>query len=211
MERPGSSTGNSSSRAIGDSDHPGGPSLSSPDPANRKRPSTTVASAAIPHQPTLQLEGDVAGSSSSTTTLHDLLKRDIEPKGQRNFIPFFRHNDLLRLSECSKDLVGYRHHLSQIHLSNRHLSCDHIFGEHGSDMEVMKGIMGLLSAHTGAGGSGLDCLEIDDHFMLKLFRAAAVGDNRCRVKKLQLFRGDMPPDGDDVSRKDPHEWSSEGH
>jgi len=121
------------------------------------------------------------------------LKRDTEPKGQRNFIPFFRHYDLLRLSECSKDLMGYRHHLSEILLSNPHPS---ITGTDDHDAEVMRGIMGLLSAQE-RGGSGLDCLAVSDRYVLKLLKSTVEGLNQCRVKKLLLGLNNLG--GEDIS------------
>ena len=171
MEYPGSSTDNNSSSNSGGGGHPGSPSLSSSDPVNPKHPSTTIASEANPPHPTLRVGGDALGSSTGTTTLYTLLKRDIEPQGQRNFIPFFRHHDLLRLSECSQDLMGYRHHLSQVLLSCPHQSRREVGDD---DTAVMKGIMGLLSAQE-RGGSGLDCLVIDGGYVLKLFRSVAEG------------------------------------
>ena len=197
MEHHGSSSsGNTSS-----GDHPGGPSLSSSDPVNPKRSSTTtIAPAATPPHPTLRVEGDAPGSSTSTTTsLYTLLKRNIQPQGRRNFIPFFRHYDLLRLSECSKDLMGYRHYLSGISLSDP-LPSRTKAGDDG-DVGVMKGIMGLLSAQ-GRGGGGLDYLVIGESYVLDLCRSSAEGsDNGCCVTKLQFSGGDpWYPDGEDMSR-----------
>ena len=113
MEHPGGSSGNSNSGS-GSEEHPGGPVSSSLEAANPKTSSTTtIAPAATSPYSVLHSEGDGPRSSTSrTTTLYTLLKRDIEPQGRRDFIPFFRHYDLLRLSECSKDLMGYSHHLS---------------------------------------------------------------------------------------------------
>jgi len=48
--------------------------------------------------------------------LHELLRRDAAVGGERKFMPYLRTNDLLRLSECSKALLVYRHHLPRIML-----------------------------------------------------------------------------------------------
>ena len=172
------------------------PFMSSSDPVNPKRPSTISAPAVTPPQLTLQVEGDVdapGSSTNSTNTLYSLLKRDIEPRGRRNFVPFFRHYDLLRLSECSKDLMGYHHHLSGILLSNPHPS---ISGTNDDDIKVTRGIMRLLSAQE-RGEYGLDCLVIDDPYVLKLLKSMAEGASQCRVKKLLL--GAKGADGKDAS------------
>ena len=83
MKRHGSSSGYSS---ISRGGRPGGPSLSSPGPVDPKRSFTAIASAPTPPHPTLQLEEEAPGSSATTTNLYALLKRDIEPQGQRSSV-----------------------------------------------------------------------------------------------------------------------------
>ena len=149
--------------------------MSASDPVNPKRPSTTtIAPATI--SPNLKAEADAPGSPTSTATLCTLLKRDIEPQGQRIFIPFFRHYDLLRLSECSKDLMRYRHHLSEILLFSPHPFIR---------SKDSHGIVRLLSAQE-RGGYGLDCLVIGNGDEVELLRSAIEGCYQFRVKKLLL-------------------------
>ena len=58
-------------------------------------------------------------------------------------------------------------------------------GTEDNDIKVMKGIMRLLSAQE-RGGHGLDCLVVDDPYVLKLLKSTARGTHQCHAKKLLL-------------------------
>lgn len=47
-------------------------------------------------------------------TLHDFMCRDIQPEGPRVLLPFLTTTDLLRQSSCSRGLLKYRSHLTDI-------------------------------------------------------------------------------------------------
>ena len=111
-------------------------------------------------------------------------------------IPFFTHRDLLRLSECSKTTMGYRHHLSHLRLAIPTIGINEYGGgsqEASSHLcgfnhdKVIEGLTQLMaSQERGGEGKGLDCLVIDDYEMLDVFTRLVGMGSCCRVKKLDL-------------------------
>ena len=119
-----------------------------------------------------------------------LLCRDIEPKGNRLFLPFFTHNDLLRLSECSHGLLAYRLHLTRIKLHSpgiakckKRMAVDDFHFDDGDEEEedhsplVLKGVASVL-----AGQQRLEYLHASD---LSIFPFLE-GPRGCKVKTLVI-------------------------
>lgn len=65
------------------------------------------AAAAVPAVSTMT-------TTTTSTSLSTFLHRDIDREGHRVILPFLDTDDRLWLSECSKGLVKYRHHLSRV-------------------------------------------------------------------------------------------------
>ena len=118
---------------------------------------------------------------STSSPLYDQISHDIQPKGQRIFIPFFTTEDLLRLSECSKDLQDYRYYLLRLKLVKPY----HINQQHQE--RITDGVLRLLAGQRSSleyvlvehGGRGhpLD---------LPAVRESVVGVGGWKVKALEL-------------------------
>ena len=84
--------------------------------------------------------------------------------------------------------MGYRHHLSEILLFSNPFP-PFVTAIYDHDIEVMRGIIRLLSAQE-RGGDGLDCLVIRSPYVLKLFKSTVGGGTHCHVKKLLIWATD---------------------
>ena len=110
------------------------------------------------------------------------------------FVPHFTHNDLLRLSECCKGLMGYRHHLSRIPLTipkpfwYQTFPIDGTMYKTANQGKTMEGLARMLAAQErGDGRRGLDCLVVNDCRGLEVLEKMATSSGYyCRVRRVEL-------------------------
>ena len=120
---------------------------------------------------------------SRCKTIGDLLSRDTHPReGQCLFVPYFTTTDLLRLSEGSDGLQGYRLYLSRIKL--RLPSGDM---EEPNRQLIEERVSRMLA---GQRAGGLQHLLVDHHEALPVL-ANVANMGSCKVKSLEI--GAMDP------------------
>ena len=120
--------------------------------------------------------GDAQDPFASTCNIGDLICRDLQPEGQHILPSFISTNDLLRLSECCNELIGYRHYLSGVELINPDDDLEEDVN-HG----IQEGVGRLLMEQRGR----IDFLRLCDLSVLPMLMSLA-DKGGCEVKTLEV-------------------------
>ena len=141
--------------------------------------STTTTSASYDDCPVTfnhAIIDDDDSTDSGIDRLRKQLYHDLEPQGQRFFIPFLTTTDLLQLSASSKGLLRYRYYLSRVKIVS---PCP--VGEDEGDT------IGEVPTFLTKQNDELQCLSFDDPSVLSALDILAIEGCGCKVKVLEVL------------------------